>query len=113
MEAERMFENDPKPNLRVLQIISGVGMGGIENQTLLFLQHYDQQRFTVDICCTGSTKGPLRDRFLATNSRLLLCRWSKNWLAFVWCLARLLRKVGDDVVHARTVEVSGAAMLAA
>ena len=88
-------------------------MGGIENQLLSFLQRYDRGRFIVDVACGASTKGALRDKYLATGTRLILCRWSRFVLPYVWRLLRLLRREGYDVIHTHSAEVSGAAMLAA
>ena len=99
--------------VKVLQIIAGVGMGGLEKQMLAFLQRYDRRRFAVDVCCTGSTEGPLREKFLAAQTRLFYCRWSRYVFPFVWRLVKLLRRERYDVVHARMAEVSGAAILAA
>ena len=99
--------------LRVLQVIAGVGMGGLENQTAAFLERYDRRRFAMDVCCAQSTEGPLRDRFLATGARLHLCRWSPLVFPFVFRVYRLLRRQRYDVVHARAAELSGAVILAA
>lgn len=102
-----------KKKLRVLVTISAPAMGGIENQLLSFLQRYDRGRFIVDVACGASTKGALRDKYLATGTRLILCRWSRFVLPYVWRLVRLLRREGYDVIHTHSAEVSGAAMLAA
>jgi glycosyltransferase involved in cell wall biosynthesis len=99
--------------LRVLQIILGPQMGGIETQTLAFLQRYDRSTFAVDVCCTGGVDGPLREQFLAADARLLPCPWSGYVVPFAVRLTRLLRRERYDVVHARMSEVSGTAMLAA
>jgi glycosyltransferase involved in cell wall biosynthesis len=99
--------------LRVLQLTSAPAMGGIENQILYFLQRYDRERFIVDVACGRSTEGALSDKFLETDTKLILCRWSSYVVPFVWRLLRLLRRERYDVVHARLSEVSGAAMLAA
>lgn len=88
-------------------------MGGIENQLLSFLQRYDRGRFIVDVACGASTEGSLRDKYLATGTRLILCRWSRFVLPYVWRLLRLLRRGKYDVVHTRAAETSGAAILAA
>lgn len=106
-------ENVGKKKLRVLQIIGSPAMGGIENQLLFFLQRYDRSRFVVDVACDKSTEGLLRDKYLATNTRLMLCRWTRYVFPFVWRLYWLLRRGQYDVVHARMSEISGAAMLAA
>lgn len=102
-----------KDKLRVLVIISAPGMGGIEKQVLAFLQRYDRNRFSVDVACGRSTEGILRDKYLAAGTRLILCRWSRYVIPYVWRLLRLLRRERYDVVHTRMSEVSGAAILAA
>lgn len=115
------MDNDPRilsdnrggEKLRVLQIISAPVMGGVERQVLALLERYDKDRFVVDVACGKSTDGALRDAFLATSSRLMLCRWSSYVLPFVWRLYRLLRRERYDAIHARASEVSGAAILAA
>lgn len=99
--------------IRVLQIFGGPLMGGIENQALAFVERYNRDNFIVDVCCTQSVEGPLRDRFLAAGPRLLSCPWSKHLVPFVVRLTKLLRAERYDVVHARMSEVSGTAMLAA
>ena len=107
------MEKVSKKKLRVLQIIAAPAMGGIENQLLSFLQRYDRERFIVDVACGSCTEGILRDKYLATSARLILCRWSSYVIPFVLRLFRLLRRERYDVVHARTSEVSGAAIFAA
>ena len=99
--------------LRVLVTISAPAMGGIENQVLSLLERYDRDRFVVDVACGASTEGALRDKYLATGTRLILCRWTKYVIPFVWRLLRLLRRGKYDVVHTRAAETSGAAILAA
>lgn len=107
------MEKVSKKKLRVLQLIAAPAMGGIENQLLSFLQRYDRERFIVDVACGSRTEGILRDKYLATGSRLILCRWSTYVIPFVLRLFWLLRRERYDVVHARTSEVSGAAIFAA
>jgi len=88
-------------------------MGGIENQLLLFLQRYNRNKFVVDVACAGSTTGSLQDQYLATSTRLIICKWSSYVIPFFWRLLCLLWRERYDVIHARMAEVSGAAMLAA
>jgi glycosyltransferase EpsF len=88
-------------------------MGGIEKQVLAFLRRYDRTRFIVDVACGGSIEGALRDKYLETGTKLILCRWSRYIIPYVWRLFRLLKRERYDVVHARMSEVSGAAMIAA
>jgi hypothetical protein len=38
-------------------------MGGTESQTLLLLEHYDRDRFVMDVCCVDNMKGGLSERF--------------------------------------------------
>lgn len=91
---------------RVLIIISTPAMGGIGNQVLSFLQRYDRSRFIVDIACGISTEGSLRYKYLATGTRLILCRWSRYIIPCVWCLLWLLHREGYDVVHSH-IEIGG------
>lgn len=107
------MEEIRRNKLRVLKTISAPAMGGIENQVLLFLQRYNRSRFIVDIACGQSTKGVLRDKYLATGTRLILCRWSSHVIPFVWRLFWLLKREGYDVIHTHATETSGAAILAA
>lgn len=113
MRNSTILKKISKKKLRVLVTISAPAMGGIENQLLSFLQRYDRGRFIVDVACGVSTKGFLRDKYLATGTRLILCRWSRFVLPYVWRLLRLLQREGYDVIHTHSAEVSGAAMLAA
>ncbi len=106
-------DNIGSEKLRVLQIISSPVMGGVERQVLALLERYDKNRFVVDVACGKSTDGALRDEYLATGSRLILCRWSSYVFPFVLRLFWLLRRERYSVIHARMSEVSGAAMLAA
>ena len=107
------FKRHGEKKLRVLQIIWAPEMGGIENQLLAFLQRYDRHRFIVDVACTGSTTGALRDKYLATATQLIPCQWSRYIIPFVRRLLRLLKHGQYDVVHARMSEISGAAILSA
>jgi glycosyltransferase EpsF len=106
-------KNISPQKLRVLQIISAPVMGGIENQLLFFLQRYNRDKFIVDVACSQSTEGVLRDKYLATGTRLILCKWSRYIIPYVWWMLLLLRRERYDVVHARMAEVSGAAILSA
>jgi len=107
------LEKVGKKKIRVLKLISAPAMGGIENQLLSFLQRYDRERFIVDVACGSRTEGILRDKYLAAGSRLILCRWSRYIIPYVWRLFWLLKREGYDVIHTHTAEVGGAAMLAA
>ena len=108
-----ILKNSDEKKLRVLQIFGKPVMGGIENQLLLFLQRYDRNKFVVDVACAGGTEGALRDKYLATSTRLITCKWSSYVIPFFWRLFKLLRQERYDVIHARMAEVSGAAILAA
>lgn|GEM_PF-1572728 len=108
-----MLEKTCKNKLRVLVTISTPGMGGIENQVLYFLEKYDHERFIVDVVCGRSTDGALRDKYIATGTQMILCRWSRYVIPYVWRMIKLLRHGQYDVVHAHSAEVSGAVMLAA
>lgn len=88
-------------------------MGGVENQLLSFLKKYDRAMFEIDVLCTTSTSGALREEYLSTGSLLLYCRWSRYVFPFVFRLLILLRRNRYDVIHSRTSEISGAVMLAA
>ena len=77
------------------------------------MERYDRTRFIVDVACGGSIEGALRDKYLETGTKLILCRWSRYIIPYVWRLLWLLHREGYDVVHAHSAEVSGAAMLAA
>jgi len=107
------LEKVGKKKIRVLKLISAPAMGGIENQLLSFLQRYDRERFIVDVACGSRTEGILRDKYLAAGSRLILCRWSRYIIPYVWRLFWLLKREGYDVIHTHAAEVGGAAMLAA
>ncbi|MHC5060999.1 MAG: glycosyltransferase [Planctomycetota bacterium] len=108
-----ILKNSDDKKLRVLQIFGRPEMGGTENQLLLFLQRYDRNKFVVDVACLGGTEGSLRDKYLATSTRLITCKWSSYVIPFFWRLLKLLRQQRYDVIHARMAEVSGAAILAA
>jgi glycosyltransferase EpsF len=107
------LEQVSKNKTRVLIIISSPGMGGIEKQVLAFLRRYDRTRFIVDVACGGSIEGALRDKYLETGTKLILCRWSRYIIPYVWCLFRLLKRERYDVIHTHAAETCGAAILAA
>ena len=106
-------KNSDEKQLRVLQIFAKPAMGGVENQLLAFLQRYNRKKFIIDVGCLGGIEGVLRDKFMATSTRLITCRWSSYVIPFIWRLFKLLRRERYDVIHARMSEVSGAAILAA
>ncbi len=101
-----------KPRLRVLQIIGAPEMGGIEIQLLHFLRRYNRDKMVLDVACTDTIDGLLRDEYVSTGTRLYSCRWSPYLFPFIWRLRLFLKQHAYDVVHARLSEVSGAAMLA-
>ena len=78
--------------IRILQIIASPAIGGIERQVLSLLQKYDRKRFSIDVACGKSVDGSLRDEYLAADTRLILCRWSKFVFPFVGRLFRLLQR---------------------
>lgn len=105
--------NIKRKKIHVLKMILAPAMGGIENQSLAFLQRYDRDRLLVDIACSASTEGVLREKYLATGTRLILCRWSRYIFPYFWRLIKLFKQENYDVIHTHSSEVSGIVILAA
>jgi len=109
---EQVKTKSQNRRLHVLQVIGTLRMGGTENQTLLLLEHFDRNRFIMDVCCTENAQGELSERFFAAAGHIFTCKWSRYICPFVFRLAKMLLTRRYDVVHSRLSEVNGAVILA-
>ncbi|MHB8893954.1 MAG: glycosyltransferase [Candidatus Geothermincolia bacterium] len=85
--------------IRVLHVVESLGVGGMENGVVNIVNTIDSSAFDLRICCcsrAGVLAGRLRDGVSPVYA--LGCGDGLN-LRAVLPLARLLRKLGTDVVH--------------
>jgi glycosyltransferase involved in cell wall biosynthesis len=97
---------DEKPECRVLQVFSVLGVGGAEVWLLALLKYFNEHRdhlpvrLHVDICLTGSERGQLEHEAMALGAHLHRVPYSKKALRrFVMGFRRVLRQGKYDVIH--------------
>ncbi|HUF55318.1 MAG TPA: glycosyltransferase family 4 protein, partial [Thermohalobaculum sp.] len=103
-----------KRPLTVLQVVPSLVAGGVEQGTIEVAAAVVQAGGRAIVASAG---GPLERRIRAVGAELVLMNAaSKNPLDIVqngWALARLIRDVGADVVHARSRAPAWSALMAA
>lgn len=102
-------EPDPKflrPELRILQVVSTLGVGGAEMWLIAFLRYLKEAndvlpyRVKVDICLTSGLRGSLDDEAEALGASLFYRQYSKRTLpSFARGLRALLRSRNYHAMH--------------
>lgn len=87
-------------NIRVLQIIGSMHIGGAEQVVVHLARRLDRQRFDVGVCCTSET-GILADRLSAEGVDVQLVSPGRRALRHLTpvTLWRHLRRWKPDVIH--------------
>lgn len=95
-----------KPELRVLQVFSVLGMGGAETWLMALLRYFDHIkddlpfRIQFDICLTGGNKGVFDDEATSLGARLFYPRYSRsNLLTFIREFRTVLANERYDAIH--------------
>lgn len=91
---------DPHGPLTVCQLIQGLAVGGLERVVVDLCRGLDRRRFRPVVCCYDDL-GPLAETLAADGIPIILERRrpGKDW-QFPLRLARRLRALGVDVLHA-------------
>jgi glycosyltransferase involved in cell wall biosynthesis len=90
--------NGPE-EVKILQVIVGLGPGGIENWLMHLLRHIDRQRFKIDFLVHESPH-LYEDEAVTLGSKIILCPYpAKPWSYAANCL-HLLREHGPyQIIH--------------
>lgn len=101
-----MLHKNNKPECRVLQVFSCLGVGGAETWLISLLKYFDQikeelpVRLRFDICLTGGRKGVFDDEAALLGARLFYPRYSRsNLITFVREFRSILANGCYDVIH--------------
>lgn len=98
---------------RVLNIVHGLGFGGIERYLLRLIQHMDSARWQMDVLCKGSRQGELLSEYERLGVRVLECRQGYVDPLSWWRLRRVLVQGRYDVVADFTGDFAGVPLLLA
>lgn len=99
--------------LRVLHVFSSLNRGGAETWLMDVVRHVSRDELAIDVCLTGSTRGPYEEEFCALGGAVHRVPMSRNPWAFGAKLRGLLRKQLYDVVHSHLYYFSGVVLRAA
>lgn len=95
-----------KPELRVLQVFSSLGMGGAETWLMALLRYFDKVkddlpvRIQMDICLTSGCKGIFDEEAASLGANLFYPRYSrKNLPGFIWDFRSILAKGQYHAIH--------------
>lgn len=96
--AEHPLE-EPMDRIRVMHLIQGLEIGGVEKMVVDLITHMDQSRFEPSVCCYDSL-GPLLEPLENQGIPVYLERRlsGRDW-SYPWRLARLLRRERIQVIH--------------
>lgn len=97
---------DEKPELRVLQVFSSLGMGGAETWLMALLRYFDRAkedlpfRIKIDICLTSGCKGIFDDEAASLGANLFYPTYNrKNLLRFIWDFRSILANGHYHAIH--------------
>ncbi len=106
--------SDQKPELRVLQVFTSLGMGGAETWLISLLRYFKAKeadlpvRLTVDIVLTGGFKAHFDEEAVALGARLFYLPYSRRKIpSFVRGFRRLLRRGRYHAIHDHQDYTSG------
>ena len=95
-----------KPELRILQVFSTLGVGGAETWLMSLLRHFDTKRnelpyrIRMDICLTSGNRGAFDDEATSLGARLFYPRYSRSSLPrFAREFRTILKNGRYDVIH--------------
>ncbi len=103
-----------KPELRVLQVFSGLGVGGAETWLLALLKYFRDAQSDLpvtvkfDILLTGGTKAVFDDEAVALGARLFYVPFTRRkLLAFIREFRRILASGKYDAIHDHQDYIAG------
>jgi glycosyltransferase involved in cell wall biosynthesis len=90
--------NGPE-EVKILQVIVGLGPGGIENWLMHLLRHIDRQRFKIDFL-VHETPHLYEDEAVALGSKIILCPYPAKPWSYAANFLNLLREHGPyQIIH--------------
>ncbi len=111
MQYEESSRRDSSP--RILHLVHGLDVGGIEKWLLAALQHMPRDEFAMDICYKGPREGDLAAEARAAGARLWACPLTPTVMPFVQRLKTILVRGKYSLLHVHTGAHSGPAVYAA
>ena len=103
-----------KPELRVLQIFSGLGVGGAETWLISLLRYFReyenklQVKVQFDVLLTSGAKGTFDEEAIALGANLFYVPFTRgNALGFTRQFRRILRDGNYDVIHDHQDYIAG------
>jgi len=103
-----------RPIIRVLQVVSSLGAGGIETWLTHVHRHVDRTRFHIDYLVHTSGRSHYTDIVTALGGAIYYCPSPRNPLRYLPSLIITLKRHGPfDVVHSHVQHFSGVVLLAA
>lgn len=111
---EKAFTQQERPECRVLQVFSSLGVGGAETWLIALLKYLNSGqddlpvRLKFDICLTGEGKEHFDDQAEALGARLFYIPFSrKNVLPFIRDFRRILIRGGYQAIHDHQDYIAG------
>ena len=98
---------------KVLHLINSLVRGGIEKWLLSMLRAVPRSECAMDVCCKGSSVGPLAGVAEDAGARVFSCPLRPAHVSFIRGLQRILREGHYDVLHCHLELYSGVAVWAA
>ncbi len=99
--------------VRALHLFSSLNRGGAETWLMDVVRNVSRDELAIDVCLTGSSKGPYEDEFRTLGGAVHRVPMSRNPWIFGNCLRRLLERERYDVVHSHLYYFSGVVLRAA
>jgi glycosyltransferase involved in cell wall biosynthesis len=83
---------------RVVHLVEGLGVGGLERIVQTLVHHVDGRRFDLQVVCTARG-GPLKETLEAAGARVTVLGLGGYYPGDLLRAARTLSSLGPDVVH--------------
>lgn len=95
-----------KPELRILQVFTALGVGGAETWLLALLKYFKEHeaefpvKIKIDVCLTGGYKSVLDDEAKALGAKLFYLPYTRQKMpAFIRGFRRILRRGRYHAIH--------------
>ncbi|MBE8986240.1 glycosyltransferase family 1 protein [Nostoc sp. LEGE 12450] len=95
-------------SIRILHVVGGMNMGGIETWLMYILRHIDRDRFQINFLVNTAQPSAYDEEIRALGSKVIPCPHpSRPWL-YAANFKRILREYGPyDIVHSHVHHFSG------